>query len=87
MLTYNIGDVCQVGKGNSKNHVCKQPENCTSLEQQLRNQDFPLICSFIKNIPIVCCSPTVTINTTNFEPVLKNPISTKSYSASESTYR
>lgn len=87
MLIYYIGDVCQVGKGNSRNHVCKQPENCTSLEQQLRNQDFPHVCSFIKNMPIVCCSPTVTTNTTNFEPVLKNPISTSSYSASESTYR
>ncbi|XP_003240507.1 venom protease isoform X1 [Acyrthosiphon pisum] len=83
MLDLYEGDVCQVGKENSRNHVCKQPENCASLEQRLRDQDFPHVCSFIKNKPIVCCSPTVTINTTNFEPVLKTPISTSSYSATE----
>ncbi|KAL5242096.1 hypothetical protein ACI65C_009506 [Semiaphis heraclei] len=82
-LSYLIGDVCQLGKGNSINHICKQPENCSSLEQQIRSQNFPQICSFTKNKPIVCCSPTVMINATNFKPALSTTKVTSSYSATE----
>ncbi|CAI6366493.1 unnamed protein product [Macrosiphum euphorbiae] len=83
ILNLYEGDVCQAGRGSSKNHVCKQPENCSSLEQQIRSQNFPQVCSFSKNKPIVCCSPTVTTNITNFKPALSTSNATSAYSATE----
>lgn len=86
IFLYSIGDICKIGKDNSKNHICRQPENCTSLEQDIRSQNFPQVCSFIKNKPIVCCSPTIIVNITNYKPALNTTNASSSYSATESTY-
>ncbi|XP_060835010.1 venom protease-like [Rhopalosiphum padi] len=77
------GEICKTEKNSTINHVCKQPENCPSLEQDIRRQNFPPICSFIKHKPIVCCSPTVTVNTTNKKPPSSTTNTASSYSATE----
>lgn len=57
--------MCQKGEGNSPDYVCKLPENCSSLEQDIKRQKFPPVCSFIGNKPVVCCSPGDNNNNNN----------------------
>lgn len=54
----NIGDVCKNGNGLNKEHICIRSEKCVSLPRDIKNKNYPDICSFDGHKPIVCCSPT-----------------------------
>lgn len=55
---YNLGEICRNGKDSGTNYACKRIENCESLREEIRKQNYPDICSFNGSHPIVCCSPT-----------------------------
>lgn len=99
-LEYISGNVCKEGEGNASDYVCKRPENCSSLERDIRRQNFPPICSFVGNKPVVCCSPADNNNNSGADnnrykngtnrpaaafSFAGKPTASSSYSATEST--
>lgn len=57
-LKFITGAVCQKGRNGSSDHICRLPENCPSLGEQLKRNENPKTCSFNGNKPVVCCIPS-----------------------------
>lgn len=36
-------------------YVCTRPEKCESLPKNIKENDYPPICSFTGKLPIICC--------------------------------
>lgn len=81
-----IGARCQNG---SLDHVCKLLDNCSMVEEDIKQAHYPLICSFVGNDPVVCCSPDTSHGAANISkpPAALKPVKIirNSYSAAEST--
>lgn len=55
---------CRKGKGSESNYVCSYAEDCNIMGEEFQNNNYPIICSFNRSRPIICCLPK-----TRTEPV------------------
>lgn len=79
------GDVCRKGDDKSLDHVCRTLNDCSANKLKINNIKFRL-CSFDKQITIVCCPPTdyAIGNTTRVVKRSASSVTAKAYSATES---
>lgn len=74
--------MCRKGEGLESDYVCKKPKNCETFKKMIENGHNPVVCSFVKFQPIICC-PTVTRIETSIIP---DAIVKHSNSADKSTW-
>lgn len=53
-----VGEVCQKSEFSKANYVCKPLDKCTTVIEDIKdNEAFPTICSIKGKMTVVCCPP------------------------------